>query len=52
MTLSVEFTQRTENLEILENKNGHGKVMDHKNTVKKSWNFVTTHRILPILPPI
>ena len=39
MTLSVEFTQRTENLEILENKNGHGKVMDHKKNCQEVMEF-------------
>ena len=42
------FPQRLENLE---NENGHGKVMEHEKIGQKSWNFVISHRILPILPP-
>ena len=32
-------------MEILENENGHRKVMEHE----KSWNFVISYGILPIL---
>ena len=42
------FPQKLENLE---NENGHGKVMEHEKIGQKSWNFVISHRILPILPP-
>ena len=35
-TSSAGFPRR---LESLENKNGHGKVMEHAKLAKKSWNF-------------
>ena len=43
--------QRLKTLEILENENGHEKVMEHEKPAK-SCTFVISHGIFPILPQI